>query len=1090
MNFWLPELNPNPALGNGSSVSGKLFTIDKSVRELANTIKVPVNIQSEIRSIPDVWARAMLYQDVFTTYFNAGVATPPSYINGLIGQWRGLLAAIVLGAHYGIDIVYDTLDLNTLNGDFIDDIKLLLPTSTPVVPGTSWASPNLIMLKRKNSQGEHTISLGVTSPTTLFYPSASLCELSNLDWYEKDSGLCIERLTTTDKYVLYSWLIWVHEILSTAENSEYLLKVIKSYSDDLVKSMGNALQNGQLNNGTVNFTPSLRTDLSLSLLDSKYTNVGTLSDLYISKNHDIIVVPNWFDNNLVCYIYGIYDLTSYRKNKYFKDYISKEISNSNKSVFNITDVFYDKLVYFRSDERKNEAEEIMCKVDFYISTDVSGDIVVNTQRQGDTRSAVVFPIREEVKEYVRNCNVVVAGDTLVVSVTIDLANGNSIVLSKVYDASMVTQLDYLPVTAIWPNVKLQNWNYYYIYAASTSNMGIHDYTFSPNNAIANKKYVTRLNEFPEYLVLKEDGVPVGFIPLSANTPITQDQPYRANIGIDFGTSSSTVYWSVTNGNRVMIPASPLQFESRLSIICCASNEKKTLVKNFITPYTNPVPFPTLLKVHDSANLNNTNILICSNDFFFKSMDNRNDTDLAGVRGQIKWDDNNQYTSSFIAQLVLQAALFARLRGYNNIQWYFSYPLSLKTPVFFKNACYGACDDIVPQTGVHYAINNINRVLFMTESAASARYFLEVQNANVVPPLLVVDIGGGSTDIYMIDEHENSFQSSLPIGARKMLIELLNNRCEYFYEKLSYLKKNAINQIRGIENDRLRDPITFKKFAEKTDEFTVFAETAFDIIYNDTETFGDRLCDTVVAANPANDLGSSYLRSIIMLYVSSIFYYCGMLLRGRFNSDMDTTISICIAGNGSKIVDWVRQNLNDQITQNQDNGIANVLSNFLCAGASIENHRLNFQWTEKPKEEVSHGLIHDVGTINAVAQVPEVILAGIGGRLNNKNIDSSDNIIGALGNIDNDNNAIHNGAGWTVMDKFDEIDSIVSLYNSIPKKFNLVRIDFGNAIHRQANQVSILKQTIKTRTKNNTIGRTSPFVVAIQELAGEILNQWP
>jgi len=801
MNYWLPKLEQNANLGDGNKDAGKFFLMSHSVRTLADAIVVPPGNQLKIRSIPDVWARAMLYQDVFTTNFIKGNNTP-QYIKGFIGQWRGLLAAIVLREHYGLNIGFNPINFRPAMGSFFDDVNILLPNAGQVLPEVNWNSPNLMILTYQDSQGnEKKVPLGMTSPSTLLYPAPPSDEISNIDWYSAQTGFSdpIYKLTTADKYVLYCWLIWAQTLIPIA--ADCLQKVINDYCTDLLYSLGAMMQNGMLNAGMVAFTPmDGNNDLAVQLLGAQYTSAGTDSGFNLTIDNTVIVLPQYEVAPETKFVYGIYDLYSYNKNSNYKTYIKRKIVKADYKIFEIDDIFYDKVVYFRSEEDKGNTPEISQKIDFFIERKQDGKLDVSTEPTGNTRSAVAMPVRESVIKYLNNPQIAVIKHTIVASVEFSVANRN-ITLSKAFTAQDTVQLENLPMTAVWPNVNILDWSFYYLFARPTKSQGSKkNYAFTSGHSDSGgNTHVTRLDKFPDYLILNENYEPVGYIPLKPVALGNASETDTLNIGIDFGTSSSTVYWSVTNAAGVIQRINPLKFDSNLAVVACGTHEVKELVREFMTPFANPVPFPTLLNVRPGNNTDPANIFENSNNFYFKSMPERNDEYLSGMKGQIKWDPNTNSASSFIGQLILQAALFARKSGYMSTKWLFSYPLSLRNPANFQSACGQACNSILRDTGLNNNNDKI-KVSYRTESEASAEYFLNTtEYKSVARPILIVDIGGGSTDIYLhVEGKNNSLQSSLAIGAREMLIELLRCKSKYFHQKLRALVKEGTTGITNMQ----------------------------------------------------------------------------------------------------------------------------------------------------------------------------------------------------------------------------------------------------------------------------------------------------
>ena len=103
MKYWLPTINPDASLG-GAPEGGKLVnTSSDKIEVISDNLVVNNNNPKDLRSIPNVWAKALSCQ-MFLRDMMFAPEKATSYCKRVIGEWRGLLAALVLRKHYKLDM--------------------------------------------------------------------------------------------------------------------------------------------------------------------------------------------------------------------------------------------------------------------------------------------------------------------------------------------------------------------------------------------------------------------------------------------------------------------------------------------------------------------------------------------------------------------------------------------------------------------------------------------------------------------------------------------------------------------------------------------------------------------------------------------------------------------------------------------------------------------------------------------------------------------------------------------------------------------------------------------------------------------------
>ena len=98
----------------------------------------------------------------------------------------------------------------------------------------------------------------------------------------------------------------------------------------------------------------------------------------------------------------------------------------------------------------------------------------------------------------------------------------------------------LPVLEIWPNFRTPDWKVYYTYFNGKGQETFYAVPFHTDGVPEDVK-ITKTSAFPEVMICKYKSEDAGFLFIKA-PPVTVPVAAKTwNVGIDFGTSSTTVY---------------------------------------------------------------------------------------------------------------------------------------------------------------------------------------------------------------------------------------------------------------------------------------------------------------------------------------------------------------------------------------------------------------------------------------------------------------------------------------------------------------------------------------------------------------------
>lgn len=173
--FYLPQLtNANIA---SSGVHGHWFNNEqKVIVGISDAIAVGDNsLTKGISSIPDIWARPLLFQSAIKTNSNHPLR------NICIQEWRGLMSILALHRINSVfnDIIIEPVQLD--GGIFPTALINLAPVNVCLEPGKPYKWTDIVTI---SYQG---IALGALSPTTLVYTGSDYRRLLPPEFPLKDS---------------------------------------------------------------------------------------------------------------------------------------------------------------------------------------------------------------------------------------------------------------------------------------------------------------------------------------------------------------------------------------------------------------------------------------------------------------------------------------------------------------------------------------------------------------------------------------------------------------------------------------------------------------------------------------------------------------------------------------------------------------------------------------------------------------------------------------------------------------------------------------------------------------------------------------
>lgn len=563
---------------------------------------------------------------------------------------------------------------------------------------------------------------------------------------------------------------------------------------------------------------------------------------------------------------------------------------------------------------------------------------------------------------------------------------NSVTFCRSYAAQSgvggVTELNAkaLPFVVSWPNVRLSRdlWKQYFVYAhrpemidvwvrqESAWERGTFRQTadVSVRGRTRQRTWQTAATErYPSYVVLKKGALTLGALMNDEPRVQLKHEP-AAIVGIDFGSIATTVM--MRQGDKVQPAIFPKCLHAGL--LHAAQEDQQYLTDEFlprdvliIRPENSASKdrestFYSVMDMFSDDQQSWRNVLRDGHIYYRESLADLMRKNENVLYYDMKWSDEAyvlQCMRLFLKQVMLQAALSARLGGAASISWRISMPNALPLPrqEAYLEMMRGLSKEIAAKTGMPLT-PEVSSVLYVTENQADGLYFRGRNEVNVRGGYINMDIGGGTTDIscWLNNAQRATRETSLLLGCRQMLFDSVFTRhldaFEHDFETSGERMKTVVRNITQSfaaagTNTRSRQKCMFL-----LDDF--FADY-------------DREIWKMMAQVRSEGL-ISYVESLLLLNIGFLFHMCGEMLNRVWQDEqmrdhLHSRMEICIAGNGG------------QLLKAFDNETRAKLCR-LALQALEEGHpvrELLLVQSRHPKQEVAIGLLSEEQHMRSIIQ---------------------------------------------------------------------------------------------------------------------------
>jgi hypothetical protein len=915
--------------------------VSRSRAELDNLSKgLKVDpIETDISSIPDVWARPLLFE-------MALLNDQHILHQRILGEWRGLLAIIGLKEVLGLDrftatqvtipVERDGIDNETTERDFLKTIAKLLPQSS-LSADTQWNNLYIFLFNNK--------AIGLTSPTTLVATAGDCLNRINsqeVGWFKgaylKDPT---DVLPDKQREILAGWLdtlirnIGGHsEIDKDRWNS--LSKLLEAFQKGLGDRCATELSHGAFGiqgtaAGVFRYLDQPAARIMNGVSDSQVRlrpspgRTPAKPLLVIDKR----VAEQWRKRPQDVTVHGAYTLAS-----------NNSAVVPDVTLWKVEDFFTERL--FAINQK-----------DAFPGTMSAGEAHQQLKKPGtETDITPILPLNKELIEHLtpeeitRSVKWEKTPEGIKIRLFLQLSGpdgkGQTFEAAKVYQREQIVTLDNVPILELWPNFRATGWQAYYVcYSADdiTGTFKAEPYTPGANTSLPSeiglsgkgKRLLWRLESYPEAILCRVSVAnqmeehEAGLLLISPPEEI-QPQNTSYKIGFDFGATSTAIYAKV-GGNIFKV-----KFKNRKLSITASGESAQSELFDFFLPKQD-VETPVLSVFHDFLNhqdqagdlvplLNGHVYLIEAAEDF--------DASQSGMAVDLKWSEDKSDRArikAFLTQLCLQTAAETCAAGATNISWAYSYPTAFSDSQLqgYPAIWLQVTNAVQEATGLQPGEGLLAK---QTESIAAAWFFQSDRHkASTNLGTIFIDIGGSTSDISVWQKNKPCWQTSLRLAGR----DIFSN---FIWAKPEFL------QVFKVGGDKLA-----KVKAESQGDKTLFYAQADAILrYNSERIFAQ--LPTHIGVSAVKEL-----KQHLALGVSGLFYYLGSLLSYLMKKEiyLRETPHIYIGGNGSKMLQW--------LDVDQDGSMSSLYKAAFSAGAGWpDENPFDVITSSAPKEEAAYGLV--------------------------------------------------------------------------------------------------------------------------------------
>ena len=484
----------------------------------------------------------------------------------------------------------------------------------------------------------------------------------------------------------------------------------------------------------------------------------------------------------------------------------------------------------------------------------------------------------------------------------------------------------MPFVVSWPNVRLDKllWRQFFVYAHRPEAVdvwvrqgqgwiqGILRQAVDSNDRDQQRvrSWLTAITDrYPAFVALRRGAMSLGVLINDTQREMLRHEA-AAVMGVDFGSIATTVM--LRQGDRVETATLPRCLHAAL--LRCTDRDEEFLVDellplNALLPEEGPLPLSptgresTFYSVMDMFTDQQDRWLSILRDGHIYYREN-----LAGVLEKnenslyydMKWGEEEYVLHCvrlFLKQVMVQAALSARMSGSPSLSWRVSMPnaLPLHRQEGYLEMMRALSAEVAAETGMPLT-PGVPGVLYASENQADGLYFRSRNEVNVRGGYMNMDIGGGTTDIslWLNNDQRAVLETSLQLGCRQILFESVSGwHLEEFTEDFAQCEEPLKAVARGVAEAVARGAAggrsRQKSMLLMDDFFAVYDREIWQMMER---------CRSQGRI--------SYVESLLLFNIGFLFHLCGEMLNRAWRMPgtcplLPGRMEICIAGNGGQML---------------------------------------------------------------------------------------------------------------------------------------------------------------------------------------------
>lgn len=870
--------------------------------------------EEDKHSIPDVYGRAIQCKITFESAKRRSEETGSYFYTREILEWRGIITAIALQEYLKLKLKIDIVTYGDSGKGFDEALKH--PPKPEIFPEYSfWGDRIFHILSLQGDKDANAIDIALFSQLTVFEAVADLGrkmpKVKKLTWFDYKNKKFVNPcsvLTDIEIMIVYFWIEQFEEILRV-EEADTLLYHLNKYKNEL-KDKLDLLSYGSKN------------CFALTEYDEQYKKIMNSSDNIQAKINEImnrtVKRQAHFKDVEVDYSEMFADQIYYIKRKY-SPFLEKSFAN-NHMIENTGDSEKGQIAWFALIPLGKKVIDLC-----------SRDIV-----QALAKNMFMKAIYDT------------DGTLLYIQATLKLSkiSDSFIDAEKRYyamNSEEIVEENSFPVIALWPSVYMENCKQYYIYLQGGKNGKIEAAFLDAEKG--ENTFVKAVQEYPKAISLQRTPrdqkkiYDIGaIIPERDEIKTSDNVAVTAVVGIDFGTSGTTVYAKICGENAFPVEI----WDDHSKLLTKADVEDQIyLSQYFINSNHSRHSHNKLYSVYRSASgeprIKVTPIL---DGIIYQAGEKEMIEESKLFLPDIKWNDprNGAYYEAFIEELCAHISIILKTYNVSTIEWRYALPSSLNNWGGYQDIWKTKIHDFLKQSFGHVE-HSIEQSVY-TESEASSLYFQksnQMRMVNIGKGYIVVDIGGGSTDIAVWQRQGQDTvaslvaQTSIPIAGRKMFTRWISLNI-YAIRTYVFNKNEEWEKLQKFEKDT--------KIVNAILERMIYAES-----------------DTILRAYWNDTTWSSVLKMQLEFGMALLFYALGCYVGYLHKEDKlevhnQGKFSIAVGGNGSKILDWI--NCGEDYSK-----LLSIFEKGICSrGVCAELFSPRIIKSGNPKEEVARGLLEN------------------------------------------------------------------------------------------------------------------------------------